>query len=100
MVEKIKSERGIPSPLALSPCRFGSKFFYKKGVEQGGAPQSAKNSPVGSEPSAAGGRYSEVREWQRSKKSRTSVRAKIFSGTATGCRNQPGFSAEKSGAPP
>ena len=39
---------------------------------------------VGSDPSAARGRYSEVSEWQRSKKSRKSVSPKIFSGTATG----------------
>ena len=39
---------------------------------------------VGSEPSAAGGRRSEVSEWQRSKKSRKSASPKIFSGTATG----------------
>ena len=42
------------------------------------------NSPVGSEPSAASGRFSEVSEWQRSKKSRIGVSPMIFSGTATG----------------
>ena len=35
-------------------------------------------------PSAAGGRYSEASEWQRSKKSRKCVSPKIFSGTARG----------------
>jgi hypothetical protein len=38
----------------------------------------------GSDASAAGGRVSELSEWQRSKKSRKSVSPKIFSGTATG----------------
>ena len=38
----------------------------------------------GSDASAAGGRVSELSEWQRSKKSRKSVSPMIFSGTATG----------------
>ena len=38
----------------------------------------------GSEASAAGGRYSELSEWQRSIKSRISISPKILSGTATG----------------
>ena len=42
----------------------------------------------GNESSAAGGRFSETSEWQRSKKSRESVSPKIFSGTATGHPNQ------------
>ena len=40
----------------------------------------------GSDASAAGGRYSEQSEWQRSTKSRISVSPKILSGTATGER--------------
>ena len=39
---------------------------------------------LGSEGSAAGGRYSDPSEWQRSTKSRKSVSPKILSGTATG----------------
>ncbi len=43
--------------------------------------------------SAAGGRYSELSEWQRSKKSKTGEILQIFSGTATGggfCRAKDG----------
>ena len=42
--------------------------------------------PVGSDASAASGRYSELSEWQRSIKSRISVSPKILTGTATGER--------------
>ena len=71
------------SPLELSPMQTWKLVLLQEGRGQA----ALRKCPVGSEPSAAGGRYSEVREWQRSKKSRISVRAKIFSGTATGCRN-------------
>ena len=39
---------------------------------------------MGSDASAAGGRFSELSEWQRSIKSRKSESPKILSGTATG----------------
>ena len=55
------------------------------GLEEGGlAEGKVQKCPVGSEPNAACGGCSEVSEWQRSIKSRSSVSPKILSGTATG----------------
>ena len=66
----------------------GSGFFFVKGFElkmqQSGGLLREPVQTSGSEPSAAGGRCSEVSERQRSKKSRISVSPMIFSGTATG----------------
>jgi len=54
--------------------------------------------PVGSDASAAGGRKSELSEWQRSKNSRISVCPMNLSGTATGL-SQPPWLARRRASP-
>ena len=75
---------------------FGWRFFFAISEER--TRKTKCNCPVGSDASAAGGRKSELSEWQRSKNSRISVSPMNFSGTATGL-SQPPWLARRRASP-
>ena len=79
------AKRNIDSRREISKIPQGIYIAANKKCHPVGWHFIVSNQPLmGSEGSAAGGRYSDLSEWLRSIKSRISVSPKILSGTATG----------------
>ena len=80
-VMNTRTKKGIPLGVPFLSVGHRREPVVRPTTSQNCEPTAMDFGLTGSKPSAASGRYS---EWPRSKKSRISGRAMIFSGTATG----------------